>query len=101
MLLACALVASNAFAGEQVRTETIKFQDLNVGASAGAEALYSRIHAAARHVCSSSGEWAQINEVRCITKAEARAVEKLNLPLLTVTYRMKHGGGTAVFAANR
>ena len=36
MLLAAVLVTSTAFADEQVRSETVKFGDLNVGTSAGA-----------------------------------------------------------------
>jgi UrcA family protein len=101
MLLACVLVVSNAFADEQVRTETVKFQDLNVSTSAGVETLYNRIHAAAKRVCISSGAWAAINDLRCATKAEAEAVVKLDLPPLTAYFRMKHGSGTEVFAANR
>jgi UrcA family protein len=101
MLLACVLVVSNAFADEQFRTETVKFQDLNVGTSAGVQALYHRIHAAAKRVCVSSGEWAQISEMRCATKAEAQTVEELNLPPLTAYYQTKNGGRTEVFAANR
>jgi UrcA family protein len=38
-----------------VRSETVKFQDLNVGTPAGVEALYGRIHSAAVRVCSPSG----------------------------------------------
>ncbi len=47
MLLACVLVVSSAFADGQIRSETVKFQDLKVGTPAGGEALYRRIHAAA------------------------------------------------------
>jgi UrcA family protein len=101
MLLVCVLVVSHAFADEQFRTETVKFHDLNVSTSTGAEALYNRIHAAAKSVCVSSGYWAQIDELACARKAEAQTVEKLNLPLLTASYRMKHGGRTEVFTASR
>ena len=103
MLLACVLVVSNTFADEQVRTETIRFQDLNVSTSAGVEALYNRIHAAAKHVCRSlSADWAaQISESACARKAEAQAVEKLDLPLLTGYYRMKNGGRKEVLTAKR
>jgi UrcA family protein len=101
VLLACVFVVSNAFADEQFRTETVKFQDLNVSASAGVEALYNRIHAAAKRVCFSSGDPVAISERGCARKAEAQAVEELNLPLLTGYYRMKNGGRTEVFTANR
>ena len=52
LVLACVLVASNAFADEPSRSETVKFTDLKVDTSAGAEALYRRIQSAARRVCS-------------------------------------------------
>jgi UrcA family protein len=101
MLLACALIVSNAFADDQVRTETVKFQDLNVSTSAGVEALYGRIHAAARRVCVSSGDWAPISESACARKAEAQAIAKLDLPLLTAYYQMKTGGKTDTRIAKR
>ena len=101
MLLACVLVVSNAFANEQFRTETVKFQDLNVTTSAGVEALYNRIHASAKRVCIIPGDdWATA-ERACARKAEAQAVEKLNLPLLTDYAQMKNGGHTEMFTAKR
>ena len=51
MWLACSLVASNAHAGDEARSETVKFADLDLSSPAGVEALYGRIHAAARRVC--------------------------------------------------
>ena len=101
MLLACVLVVSNAFADEQFRTETIKFQNLSVSTSAGVEALYERIHAAAKRVCPSSSDWTALYDRACARKAEAQAVEELNLPLLTGYYRMKNGVRTDVVTANR
>src|SRR6516162_3933326 len=53
MLLACVWAVSTALAGEQVRSETVKFSDLNVSTSQGVQALYGRIHAAAWRVCNS------------------------------------------------
>ena len=53
MWLACGLVASNAQAGDE-RSETVKFADLNLSSPEGVEALYGRIHAAARRVCESA-----------------------------------------------
>ena len=101
MLLACVLVVSNAFADEQLRTETVRFQDLNVSTSAGVEALYKRIHAAAKRVCFSPGDRTAIYQSRCARKAEAQAVEELNLPLLTGYYGMKNGGRNEVLTADR
>ena len=101
MLLACVLVVSSAFADDQVRSETVKFQDLNVGAPAGAEALYFRIHSAAKRVCSRPGDvWEMSLASTCIKDAEARAIQNVNLPLLTAYYRTKKGDRSQTIAAN-
>ena len=100
-LLACVLVASNARAEEQVRSETVKFKDLDVGTPAGVEALYRRIHSAARRVCTSSVAYPEtFGAVACAKDAEARAVAKVNLPSLTAYYRAKTGNRTETIAAN-
>jgi UrcA family protein len=102
MLLACVLVASNARAEESVRSETVKFQDLNVGTSAGVEALYRRIQAAAKRVCTPPAGWvAQLGASTCAKDAQARAIATVNLPLLTAYYQMKTGDHTQRIAANR
>jgi UrcA family protein len=102
MLLACVLVASSAFADDQVRSETVKFQDLNVGTPAGAETLYFRIHSAARRVCSRPGDvWEMALASSCIKDAEARAVQKVNLPMLTAYYETKTGRHTEALTAKR
>jgi UrcA family protein len=75
-----------------VRTEDIKFQDLNLETMAGVEALYQRIHSAAQRVCVDSGEpklVAAPESEKCTKGAAARAIKEINLPALTV------------FAANR
>ena len=95
MLLASVLAVSTAFAGEpdgQVRTEDIMFQDLNLNTTAGVDALYKRVHSAAQRVCAVSGQpdlGAASALAKCSKEAEARAIEKINLPALTA------------FAANR
>jgi UrcA family protein len=102
MLLACVLVGSNAFADEQLRSETVKFEDLNVGTPAGVEALYRRIHSAAVRVCSPAGGWVgQIGAAACTKDAESKAVEKVNLPSLTAFYRMKTGDHRETITAKR
>ena len=101
VVLACVLGASNAFADDQVRAETVKFQDVNVGAPAGIETLYRRIHAAAKRVCSESDKMRQTDAAACARKAETHAIEELNLPLLTAYHRAKTGGGTQTLSANR
>ena len=99
MWLACALVASNASASD-VRSETVKFADLNVSTQPGVEALYGRIHAAARRVCEQpSGEMEAVRS--CVTKAEGEAISRANLPLLTALYQSKTGGTPQTIIASR
>jgi UrcA family protein len=100
LLLASVLVVSTASAGEQSRSETVKFQDLDVSTSVGAEALYNRIHAAANRVCAQPGAW-QPTVIACVKKAEATAIGKVNQPLLTAYYRTKTGDHTGSLTANR
>ena len=102
MLLACVWAVS-AHAGEQVRSETVKFSDLNVNTSQGVQALYGRIHAAAWHVCltTSTDPLYQLGARDCARKAEAKAVETVNLPQLTAFYRMKTGDRTQPLSASR
>jgi UrcA family protein len=100
MLLACTLVASNARAGDDSRSETVKFGDLNVNTQAGVEALYGRIHAAARHVCDQpAGELAAVTS--CMRKAESDAIGKVNAPLLTAFYQNKTGVPPQTITARR
>jgi UrcA family protein len=102
MLLSSVLVVSSAFAADQVRSETVKFGDLNVGTPAGAEALYVRIHSAAKRVCSQPGDvWQIYRASSCIKSAEAEAIEKVNLPLLTAYYQTKTGGQKETLTAKR
>ena len=101
VVLACVFGAASAFADDQVRAEAVKFQDLNVGTPAGVEALYGRIHAAAKRVCSESDKMRQTVAAACARKAETHAIEELNLQLLTAYHRAKTGGGTQPLSANR
>ncbi|HZO23085.1 MAG TPA: UrcA family protein [Steroidobacteraceae bacterium] len=90
MWLACTLVAFNANADDGVRSETVKFADLNLDTPAGVEALYRRIHAAAQRVCDQP--FGQESGIRpCMTKAESEAISKVNVPLLTAFYQKKSG----------
>ncbi len=101
VLLASVLAVPNALADEQLRTETVKFQDLNVGTPAGVEALYRRIHSAAERVCSQSDPVMRAAVGSCARTAEAKAIEKVNQPLLTAYYRMKTGDRTETITARR
>jgi len=100
LMLAC-VALSTARAGEQVRSETVKFHDLNVNTQSGVEALYGRIHAAAGRVCSESDPILRIGAASCARNAEARAVATLDLPQLTAFYQMKTGDKTQPLIANR
>ena len=103
MLLACVWAVSTAFAGEQVRSETVKFSDLTVSTPEGVQALYGRIHAAAWRVCtrSSADPIMQMGARGCARDAEAKAIGSLNLPQLTAFYRAKAGDHTQPLSANR
>ena len=97
--LAWALFAFSAHAGD-VRSETVKFADLNLGTPAGVETLYGRIHAAARHVCvMPGGEQAAVRG--CMTKAESEAIGKVNVPLLTALYQKNTGNQPKTITASR
>ena len=89
MLLASAGSVSSVFADEQVRSEKVKFPDLNVETQEGVRALYSRIHAAATRVCSQNDPVLRAGVPACIGKAEAEAIEKVNLSQLTAYYKSK------------
>ena len=101
LLLSYGFCASNAVAEEQLRTETVKFADLNVGTSEGVQALYTRIHAAAGRVCFQTDPVMKAAALSCAKTAEAKAVEKLNLPSLTAYYRTKTGKYAAPLSAKR
>jgi UrcA family protein len=96
MWLACGLVAFDAHAGDAVRSETVKFADLDVGTPAGVEALYGRIHAAAWHVCQPAYELLAIRT--CVRSAESDAIGKVNAPLLTEFYQKKTGNSQTMIA---
>jgi UrcA family protein len=100
MLLAFAVV-SGAYADEPVRSKTVKFGDLNLGSPSGVQALYERIHAAAWRVCSESDPIQRLGAGACARKAEAGAIEKLNLPQLTAFYQLKTGGQATPLIVHR
>jgi UrcA family protein len=102
MLLACVWAVS-AHAGEQVRSETVKFSDLDMNTSTGVQTLYGRIHVAAWHVClTTSGDpLYQIGARDCAKKAEAKAIATVNLPQLTAFYRTKTGDRSQPLSASR
>jgi UrcA family protein len=88
MSLMCTCLVAIAF----IPKETVKFQDLNIDSSAGAAALYQRLHAAAQHVCFADWDRDPVRVQRaeaCAIEAESRAVSQLNFVELTAYSQMK------------
>ena len=88
VLLASVFVTPSAFASDQygqVRTQDIKFEDLNLATTAGVDVLYKRIHSAAQRVCAQPQPQlgAAVAVAKCNKEAVARAVKEINLPALT------------------
>lgn len=100
MLLSGSWVATRALAEEPVRSEVVKFHDLNVNTPEGVKALYGRIHAAARRVCSETDPMLALGAPACARKAEVNAIEKLNLPQLTAYYKLQ-GSDRPILIAGR
>ena len=101
MLLSIAAVTGARANEEPVRSETVKCADLNLGSPSGVQALYERIHRAARRVCSEDGPLGQIVASKCAQKAEATAIANVSLPQLTAYYQMKTGDHSQPLIANR
>jgi UrcA family protein len=105
-LLISMFVAGAAVAGtpDDVRTETVKFQDLNLKTEAGVDALYQRIHKAARRVCwqsSDAGLSSAYAIQRCEEKAENRAIMDVNSPELSAFYQKKTGRPVPMLAKSQ
>jgi len=84
-----------AAAEQEVVTRRVGYADLDLTRDAGAAALYSRIHFAARQVCepvSATWTWRVPEPARrCIEAAITRAVADVNAPALTGYYLAKTG----------
>jgi UrcA family protein len=82
----CALTAPARAAESDVPTKTVKFQDLDISKPAGAKALYRRIQAAAREVCTTDTlmDVHQLgSEQTCIQHAIDKAVKDVDSVALT------------------
>ena len=87
-IVGCVLAtAAHATSPEvEIRHKEIYFADLNLNHSAGAKSLYQRIRVAARQMCGEPNPLVTTrldNARRCAEEATARAVAKVNSPLLT------------------
>ena len=71
-----------------VRTETVRFADLDLTHPAGAQELYRRIKEAARNVCQPNDSVVYPSGYQeCRSSAIARAVTDVGAPLLTERHR--------------
>ena len=104
-IFTCMFVVASAFGAvpsDEVPSETVKFQDLNVASPAGVAALYGRIHRAAQHVCEVPNNRQLANVQRantCVAQAEARAVAQLDIAALTAYVQTKNGRRPAALTA--
>jgi UrcA family protein len=97
-LVTAVALADGAFAQEQqgvnVRTVTVRFGDLDLSTTAGAQTLYQRIRGAARAVCGEEGDYDLGLDSRhywnsCFQSAVNGAVEKVHSPLLRAVHRQR------------
>jgi UrcA family protein len=91
--------ADNGTAPPQV---IVKFADLDVSTSQGAEALYRRIHSAAADVCLQmyvSEDAYKWHKNACLQKVIGDAVIKVNRPALSAVFASKYGVSAPVVLA--
>jgi UrcA family protein len=84
---------SAAADSEPLRTSIVKYEDLNVSSPQGADALYHRIQRAAVNVCWIATDNHFYNKIvvsKCVHKAVADAVTKINNPALFDAYNAKN-----------
>lgn len=108
-LIAGAILSALAFgistvssAEETPPQVVVKFGDLDISTSRGAEILYRRIHGAANNVCWRmyvSFEAHRLNENACLQKVIADAVTKVNKPALSAVFASKYGISAPVVLA--
>src|SRR5579859_2866518 len=91
VLLTSVACVPMSFAQDAVRTETVRFSDLKMDTPTGVQTLYGRIHAAAVRVCAQTDPVMRLAAHVCLGKAEARAIQALNLPQLTAYYQGQTG----------
>lgn len=106
LALTVGLIAIPAYASDlsdSAPSEVVKFQDLNLGTSAGIATLYRRIYAASQHVCGAEDGYEDLHRrsIRqaCAKDAEARAVAQVNVPALTAYAEQKLGGHPPIVLA--
>jgi UrcA family protein len=85
------LIAYSASAEPKVKTQAVSYADLDLSKPAGAQTLYKRIKAAARHVCGPVDQYTFVTPPAtfraCFDKAVADAVSQVDRPSLTALHR--------------
>jgi UrcA family protein len=96
-LLALASAAAGANPGDtdEVQSENVNYEDLNLNTLTGITQLYGRIERAARLVCGPNTDQSRLGQWKtCYRLAVAAAVAKVNNPLLTAVHDSKTGAPT-------
>jgi UrcA family protein len=86
--LACS--AAHANGNNETTSRTVRFGDLDLDSSRGADHLFLRLKLAAEAVCGDANDAVSLDEraeiLRCQQKAVEGAVERVDRPLLTRIY---------------
>jgi UrcA family protein len=100
LLSALALVASSFAMADtvvNVKSETVRYDDLRLISAVGAAVLYSRLRHAAERACTSlDGKTPQLSSRyrACVDDAVSKAVADVNEPVLTKYYESKRNSPT-------
>lgn len=100
---AAPLYAGTVAAATTTQSVTVNFGDLNLQSEAGVRALYARIQAATRVVCSpepAGDRLAMLEFKACRTEALSNAVARVGSPALAALHRSKAGGAPPVRMAS-
>ena len=98
LLIASALAVASSFAQADalvnVKTETVRYDDIRMTSPVGIAVLYGRLRSAAERACSAGDGKDLAQKARfksCYDDALARAVVSVNNPQLTAFYESKRG----------
>jgi len=87
LALASAAAGANPEDTEDVQSENVNYEDLNLTTLAGVTLLYSRIERAARLVCGPNTDQSRMGQWKtCYRLAVAAAVARVNNPMLTAVH---------------
>ena len=78
-----------------VKTETVRYDDIRLISAVGAAVLYGRLHNAAERACGGPLDTVPLQQrarfKTCVEEAVAKAVADVNNPMLTWYQESKHG----------